>query len=283
MKRAYLLGLVSMVALSCFGQHAKSTFTASLSGVDRMSMMKNSIDIPAWHEKSFWPVYEKYMNKVEEVSSQTYRALDDLTRTDATLSDQEAFDNARKLIDFRYQELDVRKQYYMEIGSAMNGIVSFQFLQTEALLDMMESSSIYDASVYRKYRFHPNALEPSQFTSAKYNTISKAVALSPEKAQAFYAVYARYEQECDALLGEDYTLFGFYAGEASDFTPGLAKRLGYDLLNVMHREIRLKEKYFLEMNETVGPMLAARFFAWEDYYSLVSKMQAWSDGLNEEE
>jgi hypothetical protein len=279
MKRAYLLALVSMVAMVCFGQHAKSTFVASLSGVERMSMVKNSIEVPSSHEKSFWPLYEKYMNKAEEVSLLTYRSLDDLARMDNTVSDQEAYDNARKLLDFRYAELEVRKQYYADIGAAMNGYVSMQFLQTEALLDMMESSRVYDATKWRKYRFHPQAMESTQITSAKYNTIAKAVSLLPEDAQNFFSVYGRYELECNAVLGEDYSLFGLFAGEISGFTPGLAKRLGYDLLSVMEREIRLKDKYFKEMNEAVGPKLASKFLAWEDYYSLVSKMHAWSDGL----
>jgi hypothetical protein len=279
MKRACFIGLVSMMAIVCFGQRAKSTFVASLSGVERMSMVKNSIEVPSSHEKSFWPLYEKYATKAEEASLLTYRSLDDLARMDNTASEQEAYDNARKLIDYRYAEHEVRKQYYIDIAAAMNGFVAMQFLQTEALLDMMESSRVYDATIWRKYRLHPQAIEPTQFTAAKYNTIAKAVALSPEQAQAFYLVYGRYEVECDALLGEDYNLFGLYAGELSGFTPGLAKRLGYDLLSVMERELKLKDKYFKEMNNAVGPKLAAKFLAWEDYYSLISKMHAWSDGL----
>jgi hypothetical protein len=244
-----------------------------------MSMVKNSIDIPSWHEKSFWPLYEKYMNKVEDVSLSTYRALDDLARTDSKSSDQEAYDNARKMIEFRYAELDVRKQYYQDIAAGFNGVIAFQFLQTEALLDMMESSRIYDATSWRKYRFHPQAMESSQIESAKHNTIQKALALSPDKAQAFFDVYSKYEQECDQLLGENYNIVGLYAGEASDYTPGLAKRLGNDLLNVMNREIKLKEKYFDQMNFAFGPAVASRFLAWEEYYSLVNKMHAWSESF----
>ena len=70
---------------------------------------------------------------------------------------------------------------------------------------------------------------------------------------------------------------GLFASDAADFTPALAKRLGHDLLHIMEREIRLKERYFLEMNALVGPSTAARFLAWEDYYSLVSKMHAWAE------
>jgi len=282
MKRACFIVLVSMAAISCFSQPAKPTFTASFSQVDRMAMVKNSIDIPAWHEKAFWPVYENYIGQAEDISLHAYRSLDDLVNMDASASDEEAYNNARKLLDYRAAELAVMKQFYSEIAVAMNGIVSLQFLQAETLLDMMESARIYNGSVYRKYQFHPNVIDEKEFTAAKYNTISKAINLPADKAQAFYEVYTRYDTECDDLLGEEYSVFGYYACEASDFTPGLAKRLGHDLLNVMQREMKLKEKYFAEMNTAVGPALAARFLAWEDYYSLINKMHAWSEGFSEQ-
>jgi hypothetical protein len=70
---------------------------------------------------------------------------------------------------------------------------------------------------------------------------------------------------------------GYYAVEASDYTPAIAKHLGYDFLNVMKRELKLKEKYFIKINSEMGASLATRFLAWEDYYSLVNKMYAWAD------
>ena len=281
MKRACFLGLVSMVAITCFSQPAK-TFTASFTSDDRIAMVKNSIDIPAWHEKSFWPVYENYISKAEEVSLRAYRSLDDLVRMNKVVTDEEAHNHATKLLAYRHAELEVMKQYYSEIGVAMNGIVSFQFLQAETLLDMMESARIYDASIYRNYRFHPGVVDEDEFTTAKYNTISKAIDLPVDKAQDFYEIYTRYDHESDDLLGEEYSIYGYYACEPSDFTPGIAKRLGHDLLNVMQREAKLKEKYFAEMNNVVGPVLAARFLAWEDYYSILNKMRAWSEGFSEQ-
>jgi hypothetical protein len=120
-------------------------------------------------------------------------------------------------------------------------------------------------------------MNTTQLKEAKHNTIRSALSLTDDKAEAFWKVYTRYEEECDALLGEDYSIIGLYAVEPSDFTPGLSKRLGYDFLQLMQRETKLKEKYFRAMNEAVGSSLASRFLAWEDYYSLLSKMYAWAE------
>lgn len=277
MKRICFLLLAGVAAFLCNGQSSQGNFLASISGVDRMSIVKTSIDIPSWHEKSFWPLYETYMAKMDEVSSRTYRALGNLAGTEKNVGEEEAFNNAKNLLAFRIEQQALRQQYYIEIGKDFNGVIALQFLQTEALLDMMESSDIYDHSRLRNFRFHPKALTQVQFAAAKRNTLTKALSLTPEETDNFWSVYAGYQDECDAILGENYDLIASFAGEASDFTPALAKRMGYNFLTVMERETTLKEKYFMEMNEKVGPSLAARFLAWEDYYSLVSKMHAWAE------
>lgn len=269
--------LYLLVATAGFGQHAKNTLALTVSENDRISVIKSSVRLAEWHEKSFWPLYEKYMKDAVKVYSSSYRSLQDLVETDKMTRDDEAFENGRKLLKYRNDELALKKQYYQEIGGVLNGVVALQFLQTEAMMDMIESSEIYGKSSWKDFRFHPQAMSADQKKNAKHNTLASALSLSPSEENAFWAVYARYEEECDALLGEDYSLYSLFASDASDFTPALAKRLGHDLLQVMEREINLKQKYFLEMNATVGSSLAARFLAWEDYYSLVSKMYTWAD------
>jgi hypothetical protein len=276
MKRIVLIGFFGVVAFSAFSQHAQGSLVASVSDVDRLSIVKNSINIPAWHEKTFWPMYEDYLKAVGEVSFAAYRSLDELARIDKA-DEKEAFEYASRMIGTRNDMLTVRARYYTQIGGSFNGIIALQFLQTEALLDMMESSRIYEQSAWKKYRFHPKAMNPMQFKTAKHNTLTLALSLPADQSEAFWDVYERYEEECDALLGEDYSVISLYAGEPTDFTPALAKRLGNDFLKIMQREVSLKEKYFAEMNDAVGPALAARFLAWEDYYSLISKMYAWAE------
>ena len=272
-----LSGIITLCLVTsyCFSQQVR-TALATLGGSNKIDVIKSSIDVPSWHEKSFWPLYNRYMDKLEGVSNTSYRALADVAKIDEEVSDQDAYQYVRNLLDNRYKAFDVRKQYFMEIGNEFNGIIALQFIQTEALLDMIQSEEPYEATFWHQYRFHPKALTEDKFKQAKHNTIAKALSLT-QKDSAFWNVYHRYEEECNALLGEEYSLFSFFAGEATDYTPALAKRLGYDLLQLMEREIKLKDQYFEEMNNTVGASLAARFFAWEDYYSLVSKMHAWAD------
>jgi hypothetical protein len=278
MKRGCLLLMVSVVALSCLGQHANSAFTVSLTGSDRMTMVRNSIDVPSWHEKSFWPLYENYIFKIENVSLQNERSIYDLALTDRTFTNVDALNNARKSLNFRNEELKLLKESFMEIGTEMNGNIALQFIQTETLIRMMKTAEIFESTPWKKYRFNSNTVPAKNAAQAKRNTIAASIGLTPEEMVKFLNVYSLYELECNEVLGEDYNIYNLYSGEAADYTPGLAKRLGYNLVEVMQREVKLKEKYFNLMNEHLGATLAARFLAWEDYYSTVSKMYAWSDG-----
>lgn len=258
-------------------QLAKNALDLTVSGKDRISVVKSSVHLAEWHEKAFWPLYERYMNDAVKVSTLTYRSLHDLTNTDQSVGDQEAFENGWELLTYRNDDLKLKKQYYQEVGAALNGVVALQFLQTEAMMDMLEASQIYGNSNWKNYRFHATSMSEDEARQAKRNLLASAVKLSPDKEEAFWSTYSKYEDECDALLGEKFSVYSLFSSEASDFTPALAKRLGNELLQVMEREIRLKERYYLEMNATAGSVAAARFLAFEDYYSIVSKMYAWAD------
>jgi hypothetical protein len=277
MRTALSIALLSIGVSFCFGQAGNVQFAASVSGEDRASLVRSSVDIPTWHEKSFWPIYEKYVAAGEEAAVNNYRSLEKLTAIDRTTSAEEAVHDAEQMLATRNEVLRIRRQYYQEMANALNGIISLQFLQTELLLDMVETSKVYEASPWRKFRFHSQALSEGQMKTAKRNTMTAALQLTKEEAEWFWKIYEQYEEHCDAILGEDYSMVSLYAGEPSDFTPALAKRLGSDLLVLMERESKLKEEYFYKFRNSISANLAARFLAWEDYYSLVNKMHAWAD------
>jgi hypothetical protein len=159
----------------------------------------------------------------------------------------------------------------------LNGVIALQFVQTETLMDMVESAGLYEQTALKQFKFYEHVLSPDKVQKAKRNVIASALDLSADDAGKFWPVYEKYEEEKDAALGEGYDIFSLYAGEASDFTPALAKRLGYDLLHITERELKLKEKFYLEMEKAVGPSVATRFLAWEDYHSLITKMHVWAE------
>lgn len=274
----YIAGLLSIVTFASFSQPSvKTSLVASVSNTDRISLVKTSIPLTEWHEKAFWSQYKNYLDTIQAVSLRTYLIVQELAQNDKTINDREALEKGRSMISCHVEDLSLKNKFFKEIGLEHNGVIGLQFLQTEFMLDLMESFRNYEMTPLKNFNFRANGLSTNQFQQAKYNTIIKALSLSPEEAAIFLPVYSRYERESEEILGEEYNMYELFAGEASDFTPALAKRQGNDLLTIMDRENKLKEKYFDEMTSVAGPYLASRFLAWEDYYSITCKLEAWTE------
>jgi hypothetical protein len=272
-KYAYL-AILFWVTLSAQGQAINPTFASSVSESERQILIKSSVPLTEWHEKSFWPQYNDYRQRVLNYSLQTYQSIDNLCRIKSNTAG--AFTVGSEMLANRHNELAVRKESYTEIARDHNGIVALKFLQAEFTLDLIESSRVYDETSIKNYRFRSAGLSSVQYNQIKYRLLSNALALTPEEAVVFLPIYTLYEEECTNTLGKDYDLYGIFAGEASDLTPGLAKRHGANLLVLMDREVRLKEKYFNELNTKLGSSVAARFLAWEDYFSIGCKLSVWA-------
>jgi len=271
MKCFSILGLSIMVC-SSFCHAQKPVYTASVSKEDRIMLVRSNIQLTNWHEKSFWDQYKNYLDKLTGVSALVYHAANELTKIHNTMGNEEALEIGNKMIAYSWDELALRREYFMEISREHNGIIGLQFLQTETVLDMIESSQVYEDAAFPGTALM--AMRPPS-KQAKKNIMINTLSLSPEEALIFFPVYERYEQEREEVFGENYAMYDLFSTEASDFTPALAKRQGYDFLTVMGREIMLKDKYFKEMNAKTGSILAARFLCWENYFSTTCKMSIW--------
>jgi hypothetical protein len=268
-------GLV-FITLPSICQSVRSDFVASVSETDRIAFVRTNVPLNDWHETTFWPQYSDYRENTADLSMKQYIAVQDLAR-ESQNNASAGYESGSLLVTRCSDELAMKSRYYSEIGAQHNGAIALKFLQTELLLDLMETSKIYDQTWLRKYRFNPNVVNEEHRSQAEYNTLIKALSLKGTDVQLFLPIYAEFEREREETLGDQYDLYSLFVGEPSDFTPGLAKRQGYDLLSVMDRELKLKSKYFEKLNAVLGPQIAARFLAWQDYYSVQCKLNIWAD------
>jgi hypothetical protein len=275
MKRFTILCIINALAILCYGQVRTAQLTASLGGVDRITLIKNSVEINPWHEATFWPMYEKYVTSIEEISHATTNSLNHVTGIEVTTPADEAVEITRDLLKKRNDWLSLLKSNYQEMANSFNGVIALDVLQNEVVLELMELAAHYDNTAWKKYRFHLTGVSNQQYVRAKKNTIIKALKLSKEETDLFWPLYQEYEAECERQLGFNYDMIALFSVEPKDFTPALAKRMGHDFLNVLEREQKLKEQYFIIATERVGANLASRFLVWEDYFSTVAKMHAW--------
>jgi hypothetical protein len=269
-------GLV-FITLPSICQSVQSDFVASVSETDRIGFVRNNVPLSDWHENTFWPQYNDYRENTADLSLKEYLAVQELARESQHTSTNAVYESGSALVTRCSDELAMKSRYYSEIGTSHNGTIALKFLQTELLLDLMETSKIYEQTWLRKYRLNSNMLTEDLRWQVEYNTLVKVLNITGHDAQLFLPIYTEFEREREETLGDQYDLYTLFVGEPADFTPGLAKRQGYDLLALMDRELKLKAKYFERLNGALGPQIAAKFLAWEDYYSVQCKLNIWAD------
>lgn len=277
MKSLTLRTIFVFVAASAMAQPSRQAYVSSVSTVDRLALVKNSIELTEWHEKSFWAQYNDYLSKTQELSTHAFISVQELSAVDRSTDTADVHHRVDRMFILANEELTSMSEYFKEIGREHNGVIALQFLQTETQLDLMERLFIYEGTSLKKFRLSPALVGTRKVLDKKYNVLSKALELTPQEEQVFYPIYTRFQADCNELFGPDYGVYELFASPASDYSPGLSKRLGYDLLTLTKRELDLKEKYYKEFAHHAGPILAAKFLAWEDYYSLICKMTVWAE------
>jgi hypothetical protein len=255
------------------GQISHENFEAAVP--DRLTLVKNSMQIDEWHEESFWAAYDGYRAKAEKATPTWGARLNTLAKMDAQTDPLMAFDGAERMIIDRYRQIDLWHQYFQKISASNNGAIGLKFLQTETLLAMMDEADIYEASAGPDFK-RPVMTKTPLSREGRRNAMSEALMISEDQKASFNAAFDKYESERIDLLGDDYSVYDLYVGDLTDFTPAFSMRLGRDFIEVMRRETKLKEKYLAEMARAVGPAIAARFIVLEDYQSILSKMYLWS-------
>jgi len=272
--KAPLLSIILCLFLTeAYCQNAYYVPVASNADNDRTTLIRNSVSVSEWHEKSFWSLYDRYSDDVGTVSLTMRQSVDSLLNTPVGQSQIE-FALASQILTNQHRIHELQRHYFSEMNTTLSGITALEFLQTELIMDVLDNLKLYERDSSRGYKFYPWLYAPEKVTYAKRDAITRALQLKPDEAPAFFAVYGHYEKECDDLLGENYNLFELFNESPEDFSPGIAKVQGSNLLQLLQRENTLKEQYFMEMNKIGGASLAARFVLWEDYYSTVNKMYA---------
>src|SRR5688572_6745318 len=111
MKLSYMsLAIAFWITFSSQGQNFNPTFASTVSETDRQTLVRSSVPLTDWHEKTFWPQYNDYRERILNLSLQTYESLNDLAGVTRNTSD--ALEIGREMIANRLNELAVRQQSY---------------------------------------------------------------------------------------------------------------------------------------------------------------------------
>ena len=102
--------------------------------------------------------------------------------------------------------------------------------------------------------------------------------LAPDKQQAFWAVYADFEKEKDALTAQRMTLLKQYVDNYPTLSDSDIVKMVTAASDLQKQTSELRMKYFTILSEKIGPKAAGRFAHIDDYLTTVGRL-AILDGM----
>lgn len=271
-----LIVCLNLLCVKVFSQlHALVASTHSYP--ERVSVVEASVDITEFHERLFWPIYEQYQEKQEVSLDCALQAFKQLATAESK-SAANAYKCVHEFILAQHDALAIKREYFQKMSKGVNGFIALQFLQTEALYDLIMKSDFYGKFEWTK---PVTTLLIEEEDSVKRSFFDTTLSLSDEEAVKFWPLYDAFQFDYSRVVGEQLLWFEQYIEDASLLTPGQCKHLGEAFLKMQQAEINVKEKYVQQIANTLGAAFASRFFALEDYFSVLAKMKVWAAYTNE--
>ena len=214
-------------------------------------------------ENLFWPMYRQYEKERQMPATRTF-----LEGSDS--KDTKSF--VKQIFDGQAENLSLKRQYFNRISGSLNGTLALQFLQTEALLDLMVKSQLYDSQAWEHPLWRSEMLEDE---NVKMLSMEESLGLTKEQALRFRSLFVEFEFDYSRIVGHQLVWFEQYVEDITDLTPAQCKKLGNEFLTMQQNELRLLERMFKSMLETFGEEVALKYMALEDYFTMAAKLQTW--------
>lgn len=280
MKTSLISTLISsLVITSGIAQDTSVHFTSDENIPERLALIESAITLPDAQENIFWPLYEQYAKKRIKDKSEAFiqpETTHPHGKNPASLdpADGDPSSFALEILNDESDGVKLKMEYFDKIESALNGSIALQFLQSEALLDLIQRSRLYEKMKWDRPEWNAGLLKDE---NAKCQIMEFTLGLSGNEAQKFRALFEDYQFEYSRIVGHQYFFFEQYIEDVSGLTPAQCKKLGREFLMMQQREVAIRKNYFQKMREFFGEKVAIRFLAVDDYYSLMEKLKTWSD------
>ncbi len=97
----------------------------------------------------------------------------------------------------------------------------------------------------------------------------------------FTTLFSNFEFEYSRVVGHEYLFFQHYIDDPVDWTPRQCKMLGENFLAMQFNEMKIKDRYYTLLSEKFDKVIASRFISLHEYMSMMSKMEVWTEKVND--
>jgi hypothetical protein len=255
-----------------FGQQASQQQNVlRIENSGRYNILKASLALHESEESVFWPLYEQYEVQLSALKESTYQSLRELTLNKNEVLSLMALQN---LFKAQHKEIGLKKEYFDKIVESTNGTIALQFLQGEALFDLLMKSKLYRGMNWQAPAWAPSIAKDEK---AKAVIMKFTLGISGADALRFDELHEDFEYEYSRVVGHEFHFFEQYLDDAGEWTPGQCKKYGTAFIAMQLSEVKVKERFMEQFNKAFGQSFAARYIALQEYFINMSKLKVWSD------
>ena len=254
---------IFIITVPAFPQAGDALFIAD-DRDDRLTALQSTITIKEIDADEFWSIYHQYTQERPVTASHTYFS--------ESADSIDAHSCVNEILKSQLANLSLKRQYFDKINESLNGTLALQFLQSEALLDLIVKSQSYENKSWKQPQWRPEMMEDAD---VKMFAMEKSLALTKEQALRFRSLFVEFEFDYSRIVGHRLAWFEQYVEDITDLTPAQCKKLGKEFLTMQQNELRLLEKMFKSMHEAFGDEVALTYMALEDYFTMAAKLRTW--------
>ena len=103
-----------------------------------------------------------------------------------------------------------------------------------------------------------------RFNEKKVDMVASFLDLTVTEGEQFWPMYVKYENERMAINDERIRLIYQYVNSYDNLSNDLADNWSKEVIGLQEQELKNKKKYYKKMAKSLTPLLALRFFQFEE-------------------
>jgi hypothetical protein len=104
---------------------------------ERKAIITESMNFTETESKAFWPIYNEYEVKLENLANQRIKNLQAFGENYNKLSEEKANELMTKSFKFQEDRLSLNKSYYKKFAKALSPTVAGKFMQVENQIQLI--------------------------------------------------------------------------------------------------------------------------------------------------
>ncbi len=109
---------------------------------NRKARVEENLDLTDAEAKAFWPLYDEYRAAMIKVGDRRAALITDFARNYEKLTDEQATNMVKEMLDIQEQEISVRREHLTKMGKVLPPQKLARFAQIENKFDAMVNSKL---------------------------------------------------------------------------------------------------------------------------------------------